>query len=485
MSRKAYLVAVAGWLLALAAGAKSSGQELPAPPFAGTGTVPLLIGLPRSVYEGRRAELVRRIQAEAPRNASGPVLAVLRGADEHGLGMRFRQSEDFAYLTGVDLPSATLVMDLRTGETVLYLPPTSPLEGVFDEARPGPGSGTAAAFGFTRVEPSSRLLGDLFLALGDPMTGPRGGQALVYVRDGAEPIERTAGETGLIDLLKRGAPGTSLRDVRPLLAAMRKLKTAQEHALLREAIRATGAGLNAAAGTIAAGVPEWRVRAEIEAGFLREGAEGAAFRSIVAAGPNGTIPHYFGLSGTVAPADLVVVDIGASWRMYAADITRTFPASGRFSPRQRELYQLVLETQQAVANAMKPGGRSVIEMTGFAREHMNRSPLRARDESGREHPMGHFFVHGLGHHLGLEVHDVGRYDEPVQVGEVFTIEPGLYIKSEGIGIRIEDDYVMTERGPEKVSAALPSEPDAVERWMAEARSRASEKPAAEPGGAGR
>jgi Xaa-Pro aminopeptidase len=143
--------------------------------------------------------------------------------------------------------------------------------------------------------------------------------------------------------------------------------------------------------------------------------------------------------------------------------------SGKFTPRQRAIYQLVLDAQKAVEKEMKPGVTKLGDMTRFTAAFFRKSPLRAKDEKGQERTMDAFFVHGLGHYLGMDVHDVGGMSEPVQVGEVFTIEPGLYIKSESIGVRIEDDYVMTENGPEKLSAAIVSDPDEVERAIAAAR----------------
>jgi Xaa-Pro aminopeptidase len=208
---------------------------------------------------------------------------------------------------------------------------------------------------------------------------------------------------------------------------------------------------------------------EALAAFLGGGAARAGFSTIVGSGPNGTIPHYFENSRRIEPGELVVVDLGAEYQYYTADITRTFPADGRFTPRQREIYQLVLDAQRAVEAEMKPGQTKLGDMTRFTKEFFRNSPLRARDETGEERTMDHFFLHGLGHYLGMEVHDVGDYGEPVQVGEVFTIEPGLYIKSEALGVRIEDDYVMTEAGPEKLSKAIPSEPEEVERLIASKR----------------
>jgi Xaa-Pro aminopeptidase len=189
----------------------------------------------------------------------------------------------------------------------------------------------------------------------------------------------------------------------------------------------------------------------------------------VGSGPNSTIPHYFANNRQLEDGELVVVDIGAEYQYYTADITRTYPVSGKFTPRQREIYQLVLDAQTEAAKQVKTGTTLLMPLTGFVREYFRKSPLRAKGEDGKEYTMDHFFIHGLGHYLGMDVHDVGNYAKPLQVGEVFTIEPGIYIKSENLGIRIEDDYLLTG-GLEKLSKDIPSDPDEIERRIAEAKS---------------
>ncbi len=167
--------------------------------------------------------------------------------------------------------------------------------------------------------------------------------------------------------------------------------------------------------------------------------------------------------------DLVVVDIGAEIQNYTADITRTFPVSGTFSDRQRELYQAVLDAQEAVAKAIKPGETRLSELTEIASRSLRQSPLRAKDEDGKEHTLDHFFIHGVSHYLGMDVHDVGSGRQPLKPGEVFTIEPGVYIPAENVGIRIEDDYLVTEEGVEKLSRGIVSGAEDVERVIAGGR----------------
>ncbi len=161
--------------------------------------------------------------------------------------------------------------------------------------------------------------------------------------------------------------------------------------------------------------------------------------------------------------ELVLVDIGAEYSYYTADITRTYPASGKFTPRQRELYIAVLDALKYAEKEAKPG-ITLAQLHQKVVEFFRNYKLRAKDENGNEQTLDRFFVHGLSHMLGMDVHDLDP-NQPLRPGMVFTIEPGLYIPSEGIGIRIEDDYLMTETGVENLSRALPREPDAIERMV--------------------
>ncbi len=444
-----------------------------------------LLGQPPEVYRERRLELMKRLKAgragDAERGGTGRSIVVVRGADDPDIEARFRQANDLAYLTGVSVPFATLVLWPEQGEEALYLPRPGRLAGVFVEAQRGPGEETARALGLSRVEDSSRLLGDLFTDIADPLTPTQPGGSVVYLPDAGESGVPRGPQGRLTRILKEGAPGTRFVDLRPHLSAMRRIKSASELALVERAILVTGEALDRAAATIRPGLHEYTLRGVIEGAFVERGAQRPGFPSIVASGPNATIPHYFSTDRQIEAGDLVVLDIGAECELYTADITRTLPASGKFTDRQRAIYQLVLDAQRAVEREMKPGKHRLPEMTRFVSQFFDRSELRVVDENGNEQRMGRYFIHGLGHGLGMDVHDVGGTTEPVEVGEVFTIEPGLYIPSEGIGVRIEDDYVMTEEGPRKLSNAIPSDPDEVERWLAH---RGKREPTQEKGEVG-
>jgi Xaa-Pro aminopeptidase len=424
----------------------------------------VLIGLPAEEFQSRRDRL-----REALDKTGRDWIVVLRGADGRELEGKFRQTNDFAYLTGLEAPSAFLVMTSEPKRETIYLPPVNPFRVTLEEDGPAPGEATAKRLGIARVESSEKLLGELFTAIADPFVRARSQKEPLVYALGVNSRNQETPEGRLLTFLREGARNTEFRELGVILAPLRKAKSPGEIESIRKAIAVTVDAQEEVIRSIRPGIREFTLAGKILGTFVSGGAMRAGFPSIVGSGPNSTIPHYFANLREIADCDLVVVDIGAEYDYYSADITRTYPAGGTFTPRQREVYQLVLDAQKAVETEMKPGVSKLGDMTRFTREFFARSSLRARDEAGDEQTMEHFFIHGLGHYLGMDVHDVGDSSVPVEVGEVFTIEPGLYIKSENIGIRIEDDYLMTDHGPEKLSARLPSDPDAIERKIAEAR----------------
>lgn len=219
------------------------------------------------------------------------------------------------------------------------------------------------------------------------------------------------------------------------------------------------------------GLSEGALKAAIDDVFAEHGASGAAFPHIVGSGPNSTIIHYEGSRRILQPGDVVVVDIGAKYRGWAADITRTYPVSGHFTRRQRDIYQLVLGAQSAAAAHIVPGRTSIAELTAFVAAYFRQSSLRARDSRGRLRAMDIFFTHSAGHYLARQVHPPADYARPIPLGQVFTIEPGLYIPGEGLGVRIEDDYFLTDDGAWNLWPDLPSDPDTTEALIRGPRAR--------------
>ena len=247
-------------------------------------------------------------------------------------------------------------------------------------------------------------------------------------------------------------PGTQVTDRSDLLMKMRAAKSAAEIACIREAGRITATGFAAAMKSMRAGMNEFDLQEAVEHAYRSNGARELAFRTIAGGGFNATVLHYHANDHALVAGELVVLDSGAKFAGYSADVTRTLPVSGTFTPRQRELYDLVLRSQAAAINAVKPGatlaeidaaGRKVIVDAGY----------------------GDAFIHGMGHHLGLETHDASP-DAPLEIGAVITIEPGIYLPKESVGIRIEDDVAVTATGHEVLTPSIPRSADDVERAMA-------------------
>ena len=482
-TRSATCLALAGWALAALMTGQPAAADEGQP---GSTVVRLLNGQPPEEYAKRRRALMEKIK---PGDAASAVLRnAIQAAEGHGAatsppapivvllgrGMpgdedKFHQDPNFAYLTGVDEENAALILWPETGDEALYLPPSNPAQERWNGPRLTPGPDGATRTGFARVESSASFLADVFRSVADPRAG-------FYARAGTvhlvEPDPRpgsTSVAARFARFLREGAPNARVVDVAPRISELRKVKSDPEIALIRQAIAATATAQDEVTRLIAPGVTENRLEGAILEAFLAGGGSRAAFPSIVGSGLNSTVLHYNRNDRAITEGDLMVVDIGAEVHGYAADITRTYPANGTFTPRQREIYQLVLDAQSGVAAEFKLGETTLATQSRWVKDFLRKSPLRARDETGTEQSMDHFFTHGLGHSMGLEVHDVGDMSKPLAPGEVFTIEPGLYLPSEGFGIRIEDDYLVTKDGLEKLSRDIPSDPAEVERQIANHR----------------
>jgi len=215
------------------------------------------------------------------------------------------------------------------------------------------------------------------------------------------------------------------------------------------------------------GLFEYQVAAKMAEVHTWGGSEAEGYAPIVGAGPNSTALHYDKLSRKIEDGDIVVLDVAAQYAGYSADITRTIPANGKFTPRQREIYDIVLGAQNAALAALRPGmdfcSKGDKNVHKIAYNYIN---SHGKDLHGKA--LGAYFIHGLGHHIGLNVHDPGDHCAPFQPGMVITIEPGIYIPEENLGVRIEDDVLITESGYKLLSERLPRNPDEIEKIMAEA-----------------
>jgi len=301
---------------------------------------------------------------------------------------------------------------------------------------------------------------------------PKTGRTSVYTDLPEYGLDSASG--GPMDWLKRANafPGFVLfQDVKPSVASLRMYKDAGEMELLKKAADASVAAHLAAMHAVKPGVSEREISAVMQYEFGKRGCERPAYAPIVGSGFSSTVLHYSDDSATMKAGDVAVLDVGGEYSMYATDITRTLPVNGKFTARQREIYDIVLGAQQAAMAAFQ-SGKSIMKgkedpasLGKVAYDYIN---SRGKDLHGQ--PLGKYFIHGLGHFVGLNVHDAGDYNQPLGPGVVFTIEPGIYIPEENLGVRIEDTFAVDKDGKLiNLSGAIPSKAQDVEKEMARRR----------------
>jgi Xaa-Pro aminopeptidase len=425
---------------------------------------------PNSVYSARRARLAAQID--------GPIVMWgFTGHEEFAQTYIFQQEQNFYYLTGHNeegaavliLPASGSAASPDTPREILFLPAKDAAKEKWNGVRMSPcDPGIASRTGFATVQPFA----DMKAAVEKlAKTSSQIYTILPYEKEnGGYPHERE-----VVDWLGQVAPHSKRQDIRAQISAMRQVKSPGEIAFLKEAIDLSLDGHLAAYKMMRPGLYEYQVAAKMVEVHAMGGSEAEGYAPIVGAGPNSTALHYDRLSRKIQDGDVVVLDVGAQYAGYSADITRTLPANGKFTPRQLEIYNIVLGAQNAALAQLKPGvtlcPKGDHSLQKIAYEYIN---THGKDLHGK--PLGAYYIHGLGHSIGLDVHDPGEYCRPLEPGMVVTIEPGIYIPEENLGVRIEDDVLITETGYKFLSERLPRDPAAIEKIMAEgAKQRAGSK----------
>lgn len=419
----------------------------------------------KALFKERRKHLLEAVQDEYPHLDNGVIM--LCAGFEVAERTPFRQESSFYYLTGLNEPAAVLCIHWD-GKEYLYLPRYADAREKWVNVSLKIGQ-QSNEYGFDAVLPLgeiergysfyptfeqrkyAHLISDLH------QLNERSHLFTLYDMDVAGylfPIKLYQHLQTWVPTLK-----SIIKDISPFVHQMRRIKDQYEIDLIYKAVQLTQMAQQAAAREIAPAKFEYQVQAAVEYMFTYIAASRPSFPSIVATGKNTTVLHYGDNNEQLMEEDLVVVDIGAEYGSYAADITRTYPANGKFTPRQREVYQIVLDTQQYIESLAKPG--MYLKNSQYPDQSLHHLAVGFLKNAG----YADYFVHGIGHYLGLDVHDVGDYSTPLEPGDVFTIEPGIYIPAEKLGVRIEDDYVMTEDGVVCLSFDLPRQPDEIERWM--------------------
>lgn len=439
--------------------------------------------IPTSEFKRRRRHLMQTIG----RDAIAVVAAAperIRNNDAH---YPYRQDSDFHYLTGFGEPDALLVLvpGREQGGEILFCRDRDPERERWDGPRLG-------------VEGAERELGvDHAFPIDDVddiLPGLLEDRSRVYYHVGRDPdfdLRMMGWVNRVRARIRVGArPPHEFVALGHVLHEMRLLKSRAEIRTMRRAAKIAAAAHVRAMGAARPGLTEAAVEAELVHAF-RSAHAVPAYEPIVAAGANACVLHYRANRAELRDGDLLLIDAGAEYECYASDITRTFPVNGRYSPEQRVLYDLVLEAQLAAIDAVRPG-RSWIAPHEAAVRVLTRGLLRlgllkgSFESNLREHGYRRFYMHKTGHWLGLDVHDVGDYRidgeyRELEPGMVLTIEPGIYVdpgdksvdrRFRGIGIRIEDDVVVTRDGPEVLTGDVPKDPDRIEQLIAMARSAA-------------
>ena len=394
---------------------------------------------------------------------------------------RFRQDSDFYYLTGFEEPdSIAVIAPGREQKYTLFVRPRDPEQEIWVGRRAGV-EGAKSEFGADESFPINEF-----------------DDKLQEILDGAESLYYRLGVHNDLDnkIIRRIAemrainrkpihPPRTIIDPATIVHELRVLKSAEEIELMQRAADIAADAHVEAMKTVRPGMKEYEIEALLEREFRRNGAAGPSYTSIVGGGANATVLHYINNDGDLRDGDLLLVDAGAEYKGYASDITRTFPINGRFSKAQRDIYDLVLKAQVACVDMVRPGvthdeikARSVEILTEGMVELglLNGKP----DELIKEEKYKQFYMHGLGHLLGIDVHDVGVYyydkqSRALEPGVVMTVEPGIYVAPDtkdipeqylGIGVRIEDDVLCTDNGPRVLTTRVPKDADEIEALMA-------------------
>lgn len=456
----------------------------------------VLLAQAQAEFATRRMELAAKIPDGA--------LVVLGGHEPAQDYLSFEQNASFYYLTGVKEPDGVLLLVKQAGaiRSTIFVNPRQPSREVWTGVRMGvPGVGTLTGIRGRSALELTKVLDSL---AGSGMPFNVVGEVARAADDGAAPVIRTPDEQ-IFDRLKRKFPSIKITTVNDAVEQLRGRKSATELVLIRNAVDITSRGMKEVIPTVKPGLNEFELQALIEYTFRRNGADRPSFSTIVGSGPNSTTLHYNVNDRFIGSNDMVVMDIGASFKGYAADITRSVPANGVFSPEQRSVYQLVREAQKSAERQAKLGSvarlmsdsSSAVLAAGLTKLGLIESPNATYDCAAVPQPrqcsqLQLYYMHGIGHGIGLEVHDPDQYYTTgrIQPGSAFTIEPGVYVREhvldeipdtprnrefaarvrnavalyKNIGVRIEDDYIATTQGVEWISQ-VPREINELEEMM--------------------
>jgi Xaa-Pro aminopeptidase len=408
-------------------------------------------------YRARRVALAKAMGSEG----GSLILFAPNEAEGQNNLYGFRQEDNFYYLTGWAEPGAAVVINSNPYAEILFLPEHNLTQEKWTGPKLGPENPDAPKItGFDKVASLDKMHDELLRILPQP-------RALIYADLGSNG--QTTASTGPMEWLRRANsfPNyVAFRDVRQLMGRLRMVKDAGEVQFIRHATDASMAAHQAAFKAIHPGMSEREISALMQYEFGKRGCERPAYAPIVGSGFFSTVLHYSEDDKVMKDGEVVVMDVAGEYSMYATDITRTAPVNGKFTPRQREIYNIVLGAQEAAMKAFQAGksklerGPDADSLYKIAYDYINTHGKDLRGDS-----LGKYFIHGLGHHVGLNVHDLND-TAPLNKGMVFTLEPGIYIPEEKLGVRIEDMFYVDSDGKlVMLTAGLPHTAEEVEAAM--------------------
>ncbi|MBI68671.1 MAG: hypothetical protein CMJ38_01370 [Phycisphaerae bacterium] len=396
--------------------------------------------IPLKEYETRRSKVLAKLKGE--------VGIVFSGEETHALNESWKPHAHFQYLTGLMNESGSAILfdptnPVKSKQVILFLRPLNPEMEKWDGLRQELGSTLAKTVGIKTVMRTTHMP----RVIADVITRTKTFATLMPLSpSGASP------DLSYWQQVTSNVPECSIRDASHIIPALRSVKSKAEIEIIQEAVNITATGFKQAMQAVRGGLNEYKVQATLEYGYAMAGGRGSAFPPIVGGGLNSTVLHYKDNDQDLVDGDLVCIDSGAAFDGYGADISRTIPVSGKFTKRQKEIYNIVLKAEEAAIKAVKPGV-TMAEVDAIARAIIVRAGY------------GDYFIHSIGHPLGLETHDTCGPDKPLKAGAVVTIEPGIYIPEEAIGVRIEDDILVTAKGRKSLSSAIPKSVSDIEKIM--------------------
>jgi Xaa-Pro aminopeptidase len=415
---------------------------------------------PSADYRARREALAKK---------AGGVVVLFAPLEPADAVYEFRQNDNFYYLSGETEPGVALLIapaveakndsPARPYTEILFLPPHNLRLEKYTGPKLGAENPEASKItGFDRVEDMEKLPDEVSKVIA-------GGRPVIYT-DIASQGETSASAEPLT-FLRRTNAVLLFQDVKPMLFSLRTVKDSGEAALIRKAVDASVAAHLAAMKAVKPNVTEFEISALMQYEWGKRGCERPSYAPIVGSGHNSTVLHYSENTNTMQAGDVVVIDAAGEYSMYAADVTRTLPVNGHFTARQREIYEIVLGAQEAAMAAFQSGKSTLVGDSDASLNKVARDYIKSHGKDLHGQPLDQYFIHGLGHYIGLNVHDAGDYKVPLGPGMAFTIEPGIYIPEENIGVRIEDDFYVDQDGKLiKLSAGAPSKVADVEKAMA-------------------